>query len=386
MIAGSLLLPGTSHSRQRNLITSAAVTEATSPSTSPSIPHLRDLTLNPIINTQGMVAPESMEGMQDVASCKSFVFGLYDGKQKLQYIGFSKDLRNSLRTLLGRRPDKAFFFKAHGLPVFDQDAMMAVRDAWYSEVGGPPPGNKLALERSQWQQPVDAGAISQRGKLAAAEEKARVLQEALKARGCSEEFVANKTLLAEGVVDFMPARVLTAEELERQTAERQAAVRATRSAVALVDGLERKFTVSYTLKFPTNGGFMFDVTVALDGQESKHRVIVGREYYEPFDILAEEVVEAAFSLLLGLKVPRQTAAGPLASSTFPIKYFSTSQVEQWFGDEFRAELGKAIGQAMDGNRDAMFWRFNRLFDYGPLRQEDPGSLDTALGRGLGAAV
>lgn len=39
------------------------------------------------------------------------VFAVYDQLQKLQYIGFSKDLRGSLKTVLGRRPDKAFYFK-----------------------------------------------------------------------------------------------------------------------------------------------------------------------------------------------------------------------------------------------------------------------------------
>jgi hypothetical protein len=39
------------------------------------------------------------------------VFAVYDNHQKLQYIGFSKDLGSSLKTVLGRRPDKAFFFK-----------------------------------------------------------------------------------------------------------------------------------------------------------------------------------------------------------------------------------------------------------------------------------
>lgn len=42
--------------------------------------------------------------------------------------------------------------------------MIATRDAWYEQCGGAPPGNKLALERDQWQKPVDAGAISARGK------------------------------------------------------------------------------------------------------------------------------------------------------------------------------------------------------------------------------
>ena len=39
------------------------------------------------------------------------MFAIYDEAKKLQYIGFSKDLYNSLRTVFSRRPDKAFFYK-----------------------------------------------------------------------------------------------------------------------------------------------------------------------------------------------------------------------------------------------------------------------------------
>lgn len=54
---------------------------------------------------QGYVSPQVEPG------AAAAVFAVYDNHQKLQYIGFSKDLQASLRTVLGRRPDKAFFFK-----------------------------------------------------------------------------------------------------------------------------------------------------------------------------------------------------------------------------------------------------------------------------------
>jgi hypothetical protein len=50
------------------------------------------------------------------------------------------------------------------------------------------------------QSAVDAGAISARAKPAAAAEKARDLQAALKARGCVEEFTPDPELMAEGQV------------------------------------------------------------------------------------------------------------------------------------------------------------------------------------------
>lgn len=54
---------------------------------------------------QGLILPEVPEGTE------ATVFAIFDGNKKLQFVGFSKDLRNSLRTLMGRRPDKTHFFK-----------------------------------------------------------------------------------------------------------------------------------------------------------------------------------------------------------------------------------------------------------------------------------
>lgn len=79
------------------------------------------------------------------AGTEASVFAVYDDKQKLQYIGFSKDLRSTLRTVLGRRPDRAFFYKAQHFSSADQKAMVALRDAWFEECGGQPPGNKRAF-------------------------------------------------------------------------------------------------------------------------------------------------------------------------------------------------------------------------------------------------
>jgi hypothetical protein len=232
---------------------------------------LAELPLVSIINTSGLVQPEVP------ASAEACVLAIFDDNQKLQYVGFSKDLRNTLRTLLSRRPDKAYYFKAEHLQAVDQAAMMAIRDAWFAEVrglgrshraraassqqpaasrsrsrraragrwalpgvvricecgaawgqppaaprptpaaarqpagppalprpaaqvGGPPLGNKLALERSAWQQPIEAFAISERGKQAAAEEAVKTQQLALKERGCREDFLPNPELLLLGKV------------------------------------------------------------------------------------------------------------------------------------------------------------------------------------------
>lgn len=54
---------------------------------------------------QGLIQPLIPGGSE------AAVFAVYNDRKQLQYVGFSKDLYNSLRTLLGRRPDKAFYYK-----------------------------------------------------------------------------------------------------------------------------------------------------------------------------------------------------------------------------------------------------------------------------------
>ena len=41
-------------------------------------------------------------------------------------------------------------------------------------------------------------------------------------------------------------------------------------------------------------------------KETRHRVIVGREYYEPFGLEPQEVIGRAITHLIRKKVPRQT--------------------------------------------------------------------------------
>ena len=56
------------------------------------------------------------------------------------------------------------------------------------------------MEKAQWEQPVDGGAISERGRLEAAKNQVVVLQTMMKSRGCKEEFVPNQALLEQGQV------------------------------------------------------------------------------------------------------------------------------------------------------------------------------------------
>ena len=58
----------------------------------------------------------------------------------------------------------------------------------------------VAMEKAQWEKPVDGGAISERGRLEAAKNQVVVLQTMMKSRGCKEDFVPNQALLEQGQV------------------------------------------------------------------------------------------------------------------------------------------------------------------------------------------
>lgn len=58
-----------------------------------------------VLCVQGLIQPLIPSGSE------AAVFAVYNDRKQLQYVGFSKDLYNSLRTMVGRRPDKAYFYK-----------------------------------------------------------------------------------------------------------------------------------------------------------------------------------------------------------------------------------------------------------------------------------
>ncbi|KAL4439433.1 hypothetical protein ABPG77_008762 [Micractinium sp. CCAP 211/92] len=360
---GPWLLPQAQQQRR-----SRPVAPASAAAASAAAPALDSLDFYPVLTVQGFIMPEVPEGTE------ATVFALYDEARTLQYVGFSKGLRDTLRTLFSRRPEKTHYFKALHFPKLDQQQMLDVRSAWFDGNYGPPPGNKLPHERDQWQQPLEAHAISERGKAAAAAELAKQLQGRIRQRGCKEEFVPNADLLAEGQVDFLPAAALSPEELERQRQLAEAAAKSTRTVGFELDGAPASFDLFFKQALKTNGGWMYDLSVTYQDKETHHRVIVGRDYYEPQGLDPQATVERVFAFLLKKKVPRQTE-GILLNSQFSSNYFAISQVEQNFPDFAAAfaELGQLPGE--EG-----FWRFNRTKDYGLKgANETPEQLKATFG-------
>jgi hypothetical protein len=339
---------------------STAIAQADS-SAAPTAPSTRldSLELNSVVSVQGYINPDVP------ADAQATVFAIYDQAKMLQYIGFSKNLRSSLLTVFARRPDKTHFYRAAYLNTLDQQAMLDLRAAWFDQSSGPPPGNKLPAERAAWQEAATPFVISDRGKVAAAEELAKTAIVKIKARGCKEEFVLNRDGILEGRVEFLAVADLSPVELERQRREAEAAAAATRRCMAIVDDEPFPFEIFIKQKLKTNGGFMFDLRVTANERETTHRVIVSSDYYDVEEGLdAEGVLERVFAFLLAKGVPRHTE-GIMLSSEFPINYFAVSEVTQHF-DDFADAWGGAL------KKD--FWRFNRTQDYGMWKGEDVAAL------------
>jgi len=317
---------------------------------------------------ENILTDEGKIGSNQEETTKASVFAVFDKNKKLQYIGFSKGLQDSLRTVFTRRPDKAYYYKSANLTKLDQKEMIGIRDAWFEEVGGPPVGNKLALERAAWQQPLVAGANSNGvPKAKAAEDAASKLLEEIRSRGCTEEFMPNPEGIPQGHVDLVLVDSMTEEEIEEKRAKMEAVQKATRYAKAIYQEEETDFSVLFKQEILTNGGTMFDVVVSHDDEDTAHRIIVGDDYYAPHGLEAKEVVMLSFAFVIEQELERQTE-GLLIMTQFPINYFTVADLDQRF-PEFRDHFQRWTGITLSGDK---FWRFMRVEDYGAALEELEG--------------
>ena len=107
-------------------------------------------------------------------------------------------------------------------------------------------------------------------------------------------------------VDFLPAKAMTPEELEAKQKRIAELAKATRVVEFELDGTTARYELFFVHSYPTNGGMMYDLTITYEEQETRHRIILGKEYYEDFGLEPEHVVAMAFTFLLQKKEPRHT--------------------------------------------------------------------------------
>ncbi|KAJ7522013.1 hypothetical protein O6H91_19G078700 [Diphasiastrum complanatum] len=238
---------------------------------SETTPSLKDLPVFPYIDSDGRIRPPVEPGTE------ATVFAVYDNNMKVQYIGFSKDARNSLRTLMGRRPELCHFYKLYNLPALDQKQLLAIRKQWISELGTTPRGNSDVTQKNMWEKPVDSGSVSERGKALAAASKAKMLLQTLMDKGLKEQMIYDPALLEQGKCDVLPDKDISVDG--QTTAARGPAEEDTRRKQVVINaptGVIVEYEIFYEGKYKTNGGWMYDIAVKKDNKETRHRVICGR--------------------------------------------------------------------------------------------------------------
>lgn len=62
--------------------------------------------------------------------------------------------------------------------------------------------------------------------------------------------------------------------------------------------------------------------MTFDEQETRHRTIIGAEYYEPLGISAETTIERVFAFLLMKKIPRHTEGALCAAAAINAAWHS----------------------------------------------------------------
>lgn len=99
---------------------------------------------------------------------------------------------------------------------------------------------------------------------------------------------------------------MTPEELAEQQKRIAELAKATRVVEFEIDGKKAQYELFFVHSYTTNGGMMYDLTITYEEQETRHRIILGKEYYEDFDMEPEHVVAMVFTFLLQKKEPRHT--------------------------------------------------------------------------------
>lgn len=168
---------------------------------------LENIDFIPYIDGEGKL-PEILSG-------KIGVYAIFDSEKTLNYVGYSRDVLQSLKQHLVRQPRSCYWLKVQTIARPSRTLLEEIRTAWIAENGSVPAGN--GEESDRWNQPIDVRphmtseetarfqtldelAKEKLLKTVARRVEAEVL-EVLAERGIREEIRFNPKLKAGGVLD-----------------------------------------------------------------------------------------------------------------------------------------------------------------------------------------
>ncbi|WP_026732928.1 GIY-YIG nuclease family protein [Fischerella sp. PCC 9605] len=117
--------------------------------TETNIPPLASLEYIAYIDEDGQL-PEQLQG-------KIGVYAIFDQKQVLQYVGYSRDVYLSLKQHLVRQPQKCYWVKVQTIERPSRTVLENIEKAWIEENVSVPVGN--GDDKEKWTQPINAKAV-----------------------------------------------------------------------------------------------------------------------------------------------------------------------------------------------------------------------------------
>ncbi|MDJ0555624.1 MAG: GIY-YIG nuclease family protein [Microcoleaceae cyanobacterium MO_207.B10] len=114
--------------------------------TETQIPNLSNLEYLPYIDQEGKL-PLSLQG-------KIGVYGIFDEEKQLLFVGYSRDVYQSLRQHLVRQPKSCYWLKVQTIERPNRTILEEIKAAWIAENNSLPVGNNG--ESAKWNQAIDA--------------------------------------------------------------------------------------------------------------------------------------------------------------------------------------------------------------------------------------
>ena len=113
--------------------------------TETQITSLSNLEYLPYIDAEGKL-PLSLQG-------KIGVYGIFDQEKQLLFVGYSRDVYQSLRQHLVRQPKSCYWLKVQTIDRPNRTILEDIKAAWITENGTLPIGNDG--EETKWNQAID---------------------------------------------------------------------------------------------------------------------------------------------------------------------------------------------------------------------------------------
>ena len=179
------------------------------------MPMLVDMASRRVINRVGKVEPV-------ILPCTQFTFfAILDSVQRVQFVGFSRDFRNTLRRILFRQPDKAYYYMSVDMGESEPEHLAKVQRAWMADMGRVPDGNQPQNEAG-WIGPSVCGTTvgdTFTPSADLARQSVSAIMETLRKRGLHEDFEFDKIALSEGMLELLPVEEQTHVEETAETSE-----------------------------------------------------------------------------------------------------------------------------------------------------------------------